>query len=165
MRTPLVEVILDELTYDRDMLSPFLQVFHEPRWKLEIIMQFFRKYIPKPSVRTRRSNGSSEDSSLNGVLKCFSNTTSTKNIVKKLGFEVVQLLLAHALQALLSMPSDQHLENTSYYKELIGSSATEICKNIITAFNSLRSVDGDIDILPIGKEALFAAATILSSAS
>lgn len=77
VRTPLVEVILDELTYDRYMLSPFLQVFDEPRWKLEIIMQFFRKYIPKPSVRTRRSNGSSEDSSLNGVLKCFSNTTST----------------------------------------------------------------------------------------
>ncbi|GKV36796.1 hypothetical protein SLEP1_g44889 [Rubroshorea leprosula] len=164
-RTPLIEIILDELTYDRDLLSPFLQVFDEPRWKLEIILQFFRKYIPKPSVRTRRSNGSSEDLSLNGILKCFSNGTSTKNIVKKISVDVVQLLLAHALLALLSMPSEQHIEDTPDCKELIGGSIMEICKNITTAFNSLKTVDENIEILPFGKEALFAAATILSSTS
>ncbi|KAL1828005.1 hypothetical protein ACET3Z_006417 [Daucus carota] len=29
------------------MLSPFLQAFHEPRWKLEMVMQCIRKYVAK----------------------------------------------------------------------------------------------------------------------
>ncbi|XWS15803.1 hypothetical protein CRYUN_Cryun34aG0033000 [Craigia yunnanensis] len=40
VRTPLVEMTLDELTYDRDILSPFLQVFNDPKWKLDIIAAF-----------------------------------------------------------------------------------------------------------------------------
>uniref|UniRef100_A0A6N2KEH3 Uncharacterized protein n=1 Tax=Salix viminalis TaxID=40686 RepID=A0A6N2KEH3_SALVM len=46
VRTPLMEIILDEITYDTDMLSPFLKVFNEPKWKLEIILQYFSKYTP-----------------------------------------------------------------------------------------------------------------------
>ncbi|XP_020541363.1 negative regulator of systemic acquired resistance SNI1 isoform X2 [Jatropha curcas] len=99
VRTPLVEIILDELTYDRDMLYQFLQIFNEPKWKLEIILQYFSKYIAKPSVRTRRSNSPIEDDgTFIGVLKGFSNVTTTKNITKRIGQDIVQMLLAHAFQ-------------------------------------------------------------------
>lgn len=47
-------------------------------------------------VRTRRSNSLVNDSTFEGVLKCFSNSRSTKNIIKKIGMDVAQLLLAHA---------------------------------------------------------------------
>ena len=50
------------------------------------------------SVRTRRSNGSTNDSTFGGVLKCFSNGNNTKSIVKKISTEVAQLLLAQAFQ-------------------------------------------------------------------
>ncbi|RVW95806.1 Negative regulator of systemic acquired resistance SNI1 [Vitis vinifera] len=99
VRTPLVEIIIDELTYNEDILSPFLQVFNEPKWKLEIALQYFWKYISKPSVRTRRSNGPTEDATFGGLLKYFSNNTNTKNVIRKIGTEVAQLLLAHAFQA------------------------------------------------------------------
>ncbi|KAJ8761086.1 hypothetical protein K2173_000765 [Erythroxylum novogranatense] len=101
VRTPLLEIILDELTYNRDLLSPFFQKFHHPKWKLEIILQYFSKYNAKPSVRTRRSNSSTEDATFNGVLRCFSNITSTKKIIKKISKDVVQLLLAHGFQVIL----------------------------------------------------------------
>uniref|UniRef100_A0A5B7AXL5 Negative regulator of systemic acquired resistance SNI1 n=1 Tax=Davidia involucrata TaxID=16924 RepID=A0A5B7AXL5_DAVIN len=99
VRTPVVEIILDELTYNRDILSPFFQDFNEPKWKLEIVVQYFWKYIAKPSVRTRRSNGSTDNATFDGLLKCFSNGNSTKNITKKISPEVTQLLLAHGFQA------------------------------------------------------------------
>ncbi|XP_031278111.1 negative regulator of systemic acquired resistance SNI1-like [Pistacia vera] len=99
VRTPLMDIILDELTYDRDMLSPFLQVFSEPKWKLEIVVQYFLKYTTtKPSVCTRRSNSPKDDATFKGVLNCFSNSISTKNIMKKISTDIVQLLLAHAFQ-------------------------------------------------------------------
>ncbi|XWS12566.1 hypothetical protein CRYUN_Cryun37aG0100800 [Craigia yunnanensis] len=166
VRTPLVEIILDELTYDRDILSPFLQVFNDPKWKLEIIVQYFLKYIAKPSVCTRRSNGPFEDSTFIGVLKSFSNSSSTRNIIKKIDVEVVQLLLAHAFQAYLSMSSKQNLRGMSDCKEaVIDSSLMEISKNVIAAFNSLRGADENIEISSLGKEALFTAAMIISTTS
>lgn len=59
-------------------------------------------YMLQPSVRTRRSNGSTEDETFIGALKCFSNKTSTKSTIKKIGLEVVQFLLAHGFQVLFS---------------------------------------------------------------
>ncbi|KAK7832249.1 negative regulator of systemic acquired resistance sni1, partial [Quercus suber] len=81
VRTPLVEVILDELTYNKGLLSPFLQ--------------YFWKYIAKPSIRTRRSTDFVDDETFNGALKCFSNGSSTKGIIKRIGIKEIQLLLAH----------------------------------------------------------------------
>lgn len=101
-----------------------LQVFDDPKWKLEIVIQYLTKYIPKvyllfdllvylilifsnkwcsisfwlqPSVRTRRSNTpQGEDlKTLNGILKTFSNGTNAKNITKKIGPVVVQILIGH----------------------------------------------------------------------
>lgn len=164
VRTPLVEIIIDELTYNEDILSPFLQVFNEPKWKLEIALQYFWKYISKPSVRTRRSNGPTEDATFGGLLKYFSNNTNTKNVIRKIGTEVAQLLLAHAFQAYLSLSSEQQsVKGISNSKEDASISSLEICKNIISAFNSFRGKDGHVEILPLGKEALFTAATILST--
>lgn len=164
VRTPLVEIIIDELTYNEDILSPFLQVFNEPKWKLEIALQYFWKYISKPSVRTRRSNGPTEDATFGGLLKYFSNNTNTKNVIRKIGTEVAQLLLAHAFQAYLSLSSEQQsVKGISNSKEDASISSLEICKNMISAFNSFRGKDGHVEILPLGKEALFTAATILST--
>ncbi|XP_058195898.1 negative regulator of systemic acquired resistance SNI1 isoform X2 [Rhododendron vialii] len=99
VRTPVVEIIQDELTYNRDAISPFFQVFNEPQWKMEILLQYFQKYIAKPSVLTRRSSEPIEDATFDGVLKCFSNINSVKSIIKKISIEVAQLLLAHTFQA------------------------------------------------------------------
>ncbi|XVF87391.1 hypothetical protein PTKIN_Ptkin18bG0116400 [Pterospermum kingtungense] len=166
VRTSLVEIILDELTYDRDILSPFLQVFNDPKWKLEIIVQYFLKYTAKPSIRSRRSNGPSEDSTLIGVLKSFTNSSSTRHIIKRIDVEVVQLLLAHAFQAYLSMSSRLHLSGISDCKEAVtDSSLLEISKNVIAAFDSLRGAEKSIEISSLGKEAIFTAAMIISTIS
>ncbi|GMN43629.1 hypothetical protein TIFTF001_012830 [Ficus carica] len=101
VRTPMVELILDELTYNRDILHPFLQAYAEPKWKLEVVVQYLWKYIAKPSVRTRRSNGSADDTTFGGTLKCFTNITSTRSTTKKIGAEVTQLLLVHGFQVIV----------------------------------------------------------------
>ncbi|KAL0353022.1 UNVERIFIED_CONTAM: Negative regulator of systemic acquired resistance SNI1 [Sesamum angustifolium] len=107
VRTPVVDIILDELIYDNDILCSFLQVF-DPKWKLEIVVQYFLKYITKYSVQTRRSSGKVNIENLNGVLKCLSNRTSTRSIIKKISTELIQLLLAYAFQAYVLL-SYQHV--------------------------------------------------------
>ncbi|XP_052183658.1 negative regulator of systemic acquired resistance SNI1 isoform X1 [Diospyros lotus] len=159
LRTPVVELIQDELSYNRDALSPFFQVFNEPEWKLEIIVQYLQKYISKPSVRTRQSSVPTDDATFDGILKCFLDTNRAKNITKKITSEVAQLLLAHAFQAYLSL-SSQHLDG-----DVRDSSLVDICKDIISAFTNLKRIDKHMEILPFGKEALFTAATILSTKS
>ncbi|KAK4347208.1 hypothetical protein RND71_033547 [Anisodus tanguticus] len=167
VRTRAAEIILDELAYNSDMLSPFFQVFDDPWWKLKMIMQYFQKYIPKASVRTRRSKSPPvNDSTFEGVLKCFSNSSSTKNIIKKIGTEVAQLLLGHAFLAYLSVSAESSAEHVDGFEEIVkGSCLTEICKHIIAAFTSIRKEDKNTEILLFGKEAVFTAASILSTKS
>lgn len=57
-------------------------------------------YNLQPSVRTRRSNGPAEDATFSGVLKCISNSSSTKSITKKIGAHAIHLLLAHGFQVI-----------------------------------------------------------------
>ncbi|XP_038984953.1 negative regulator of systemic acquired resistance SNI1 isoform X2 [Phoenix dactylifera] len=138
-RVPMLEIILDELTYNKDYISPFLMVFSEPKWKLEIILQYFSKYTTKSSVRTRRSNETSYDATLESVLSFFSTATSTKNIVKKISSEVAKLLLAHAFQACLSL---QHCSrHNAYSTERIGGTLSQISNKLVSAFQSLRKYD------------------------
>ncbi|KAJ4975776.1 hypothetical protein NE237_000882 [Protea cynaroides] len=161
VRTPLVEIILDELTYDKDLLLQFLLVFSDPKWKLEIILLYFRKYITKPSTRTRRSNNSSDDDTFHGILRCFSNGTSTKSIIKKISVDVGQLLLAHGFQAYLSLQLCVQ-QNAASGGDIVAVSLVQICKDMISAFRNLQTTDGGMEIIPIGKEALFTAATIVT---
>ncbi|KAF5944348.1 hypothetical protein HYC85_018425 [Camellia sinensis] len=143
-----------------------LMVFNEPKWKLELIIQYFQKYIAKPSTRTRQSSDPIDDATYDGILKSFSNSNCAKNIIKKISAEVAQLLLAHAFQAYLSLSSQHSAESICQSKEDVReSSLVEICKNIISAFTNLRRIDENMEILPSGKEALFTAATILSTKS
>ncbi|KAJ1387557.1 hypothetical protein SESBI_39891, partial [Sesbania bispinosa] len=118
-----------------------------------------------PSVRTRRSNGCNEDATFDGALKCFSNKTGTKSIIKKTGADVIQLLLAHGFQAQLSILSEGNADNISGDKEEGASALVDLCQTFISAFDSLRSTDEHMEILSIGKEALFTAATIISMKS
>ncbi|KAI8000485.1 Negative regulator of systemic acquired resistance SNI1 [Camellia lanceoleosa] len=143
-----------------------LMVFNEPKWKLELIVQYFQKYIAKPSIRTRQSSDPIDDATYDGILKSFSNSNCAKNIIKKISAEVAQLLLAHAFQAYLSLSTQHSAEGICQSKEDVrDSSLVEICKNMISTFTNLRTIDEDMEILPFGKEALFTAATILSTKS
>ncbi|CAN1166131.1 Negative regulator of systemic acquired resistance SNI1 [Linum perenne] len=163
-RAPVIELVLDELLYEKEMLSPFLQRFNEPKWKTELILLYFQKYTAKPSVRTRSSNDLLEDlHTISGILKGFSNFTTAKSIARKIGADVVQLLIAHAFQAHLSLcSSKQDGEGTT--DDAAGSSVVEMCEDVIAAFNSLKkTASWKLEIQPIGKEALFTAAMILST--
>uniref|UniRef100_A0A7N0UG95 Negative regulator of systemic acquired resistance SNI1 n=1 Tax=Kalanchoe fedtschenkoi TaxID=63787 RepID=A0A7N0UG95_KALFE len=167
VRTPAMEIILDELMYNTDALFHFLQVFDEPNWKLELAVQYLRKYIAKPSVRTRRSQESADDGTLVGLLKTLSNHATAKTVIRKIrSREVLGLLLAHAFQAYLSLSlgeKKQYAQGSDTSLELLGgSSREEVCKGVISAFQSLKKADERAGALPIGKQALFTAAAILS---
>ncbi|XP_028241120.1 negative regulator of systemic acquired resistance SNI1-like [Glycine soja] len=157
-RTPLMDIILDELAYNKDSVPVFLKMVSEPKWKLEIVVQYLWKYITKPSVRTRKSNGHTEDATFGGALKCFSNITGTKSLIKKIGVDVVQFLLAHGFQAHLSILSKGNAGD----KQGGNSALVDLCQAFISAFDSLRSTNEHMEILSMGKEALFTAATIIS---
>ncbi|KAK9051674.1 hypothetical protein SSX86_028302 [Deinandra increscens subsp. villosa] len=158
-RTPATEIILDELSYDKNILFPFFQALDKPKLKLDMIVQYLKKYIPKTSIRTRRSNGSTDDSTFGGVLNSFSNGNNTKSIIKKISSEVAQLLLAHAFQAYILLPS-QH--STESKEDTAENSRPNICKDMISAFTCLKKADKHTEIQPFGKEALFTAAIMLS---
>jgi hypothetical protein len=64
----------------------------------KIIHDFLPSLSLQGAVRTRRSDNSQQDLKLGSVLSFFSTTTSAKAIVKKMGTEVAQHLLAHAYQ-------------------------------------------------------------------
>ncbi|CAI9087340.1 OLC1v1021391C1 [Oldenlandia corymbosa var. corymbosa] len=163
VRTPAAEIILNELTYDGDILSPFFLAVDEPDWKLKLVVQFFQKYIPKSSARTRRSNGSASDVTFDGILKCFSNQSISKGVNKKIRAEVTQLLLAHAFKAYLSIASNQSAEDISGTKQDTGAGClVEICRNIISAFACLQKDNKRCELLEISKEALFTAGTIIA---
>nr|AFK40407.1 unknown [Lotus japonicus] len=165
-RTPLIDIILDELAYSKDTVPLFLEIFSEPKWKLEIIVQYLWRYITKPSVRTRRTNNCTEDATFDEALKCFSNKTGTKSTIKKIGADVIQLLLAHGFQAQLLILSERNEDgNISEDKEEGAKTVVHFCQTLISAFESLISTDEHAEILSIGKEALFTAATIISMKS
>nr|GEV08315.1 negative regulator of systemic acquired resistance SNI1 isoform X1 [Tanacetum cinerariifolium] len=137
-RTPAMEIILEELTYDKNILVPFFQALDKPKLKLDMAVQYLQKYIPKTSVRTRRSNGSENDSTFGGILKYFSNGNNTKSIIKKISTEAAQLLLAHAFQAYILLPSQQSTDSS---KDIVDNSLLEICNNMVSAFACLNKTD------------------------
>ncbi|WOL09342.1 hypothetical protein Cni_G18095 [Canna indica] len=158
-RLPILDIIVDELTYDKDSLPQFLMAFSDPKWKLELILQYFSKYLTKSSVRTRRSNDTQNDETLKGILSNFSTATKTKNTVKKVSSEAAQLLLTHAFQACLCLVhGPKQIASTI---ERTGATLPVICNSLISAFRNLREVDEDLEITSFAKEALFTAATVL----
>ncbi|KAL6624352.1 hypothetical protein ACP70R_031673 [Stipagrostis hirtigluma subsp. patula] len=157
-RNPIMEVILDELTYNISYLSPFLLACADSKWKLEIILQYFSKYCGKAAVRTRRSDNSQQDLTLESVLSFFLTATSAKAMAKKMSSEVAQLLLAHAYQVCLSVQGDSR--NTTATTEKIGASLQQISCSFISAFQNLQKINLNIQISPFEKEALFTAATL-----
>ncbi|XP_068657518.1 negative regulator of systemic acquired resistance SNI1 isoform X2 [Aristolochia californica] len=138
VRTPLVELILEELMYNKDLLCPFLEA----------------------SVRTRRSNNIVEAATLENVLKLFSNETKARQIVKKVNADAAQLLLSQAFHAYMSLKQGVDTSST-LDEEIGGSSIVQICRDMISAFQNLRRTTKDLEIELFQKEALFTAATIL----
>ncbi|CAH9114218.1 unnamed protein product [Cuscuta epithymum] len=56
VRTPVSEIILDEITYNTDALS-FFQIFDEPEQKLKLIVHYLQKYIPKKEIDDSENPG------------------------------------------------------------------------------------------------------------
>ncbi|OWM91159.1 hypothetical protein CDL15_Pgr000102 [Punica granatum] len=145
VRTPLLETILDEVTYDAGNLSTVLQVFNHPKWKLELVLQYFSKYIVKPTVRTRRRlSDSAEDATFHGTLRSLGNMNSVRSVVKKISAEAVQLLLAHGFQAHLALSSKHYQYDDISDSKAKDSSLREISEEMISAFNNLRKTDGNL---------------------
>nr|GMD83246.1 negative regulator of systemic acquired resistance SNI1 isoform X2 [Ipomoea batatas] len=141
VRTPVSEIILDEITYNSDILSSFFQIFDEPKQKLKLIVQYLQKYIPKSSVRTRRSNGSANNATFDSILKCFSNANSTKSIIKKISGDVAQLLLGHAFQVIVLSSAYLSMCDADFEEGVKRCSLPEVCQNIITAFTCIKRED------------------------
>ncbi|KAF0891389.1 hypothetical protein E2562_009820 [Oryza meyeriana var. granulata] len=138
-RNPILDAVLDELTYNISYLSPFLLNFVEWKWKLEIILQYFSKYCGKPAVRTRRSDNSQHDLTLENVLSLFSTVATAKAIVKKMSSEVVQLLLANAYQVCLYVEGDSSKDSDATKK--IGATLLQISDGFVSAFQNLRKIN------------------------
>lgn len=70
---------------------------------ISLLVSSFTLYYPilQPSVRTRRSNGSVDDTTFSGALKYLSDITGTRSAIKKMGNEVIQLLLVHGFQVIV----------------------------------------------------------------
>ncbi|KAL4584351.1 hypothetical protein LXL04_008950 [Taraxacum kok-saghyz] len=68
-------------------------------------------------------------------LKSFSNGSNTKCIIKKMSTEVAQLLLAHAFQAYISLPSQDSSESKEDDND--DNSLPDICNHMISAFTCL----------------------------
>ncbi|KAI4365155.1 hypothetical protein MLD38_021169 [Melastoma candidum] len=164
VRTPTADIMLDELIYNDDILSPFLQAFDQQQWKLSIILQYFAKYMLKPTVRTRKGSDSSNHYTFNGVLKSLSEPSSLKGITKKIGSNTIQLLLAHAFKSHLSLANNPDLHGVSAdsTEDQKGSSLIEVCCKMISAFECLKNTE-NLEIIPVGKEALFVASAILDA--
>ncbi|KAH6792971.1 hypothetical protein C2S52_003448 [Perilla frutescens var. hirtella] len=163
VRTPVMEIILDEFIYDNDVLFSFLKVF-DPKWRLEIIVQYFQKYVAKHSFQTRRSS-TTVDTDFDGVLKCLSNSKSTRSIIKKIRTEVIQSLLAYAFQAYVVLSYHESEGLSDMGEDVKSDSAVEVCKNFVSAFTCLQQEDPDTEILCCGKQALITAAGIISTKS
>ncbi|XP_057764334.1 negative regulator of systemic acquired resistance SNI1 isoform X2 [Salvia miltiorrhiza] len=159
VRTPVVEIILDELMNDTDVLSSFLKVF-DPKWRLEIIVQYFQKYIAKRSVQTRSLNGTVNTENFDGVLKYLSNSKSTRSIIKRITTEAIQMLLAYAFQAHVMLLYNESEGFSDMVEDVKSDSVVEVCKDIISAFTCLKQEDPEI--LCCGKQALITAAAIIS---
>ncbi|KQJ94608.1 negative regulator of systemic acquired resistance SNI1 isoform X2 [Brachypodium distachyon] len=157
-RNPILEVVLDELSYNTTNLSSVLLAFVEWKSKLEIILLYFSRYYVKPAVRTRRSDNSQQDLTVESVLSLFSAATSAKAIVKNMHPDNAQLFLAHTYQVCLSIQGDSS-KNTDA-TQMIGATLLQISCKFVSAFQNLRKMNPNIEISPFEKEALFTAATL-----
>ncbi|PIN10424.1 hypothetical protein CDL12_16987 [Handroanthus impetiginosus] len=155
-----------ETTFLKNMLllQYLINVLEGDFWPRNCTYQGKMSFFPC-SVQTRRSSTTINTETFDGVLKCLSNSSSTRSIIKKISTEVVQLLLAYAFQAYLALSYHVSEGLSDSMEDVKSNSVEEVCKNIISAFTCLRQADPHTGILSIGKEALFTAAAILPTKS
>eukprot|EP01018_Ginkgo_biloba_P004632 Gb_29640 [translate_table: standard] len=157
-RTPVLEIIMDEMSYNKELIAPFLQAMTEPKWKMNIILMYFLKYCSRSVARVLESRN--EETTLEDIFNCFSNATNLRSMTKRISGDVIQLLLAHGFQAYFSLR--QQVKSLSFLSNNREDEALfkETCKSFITTFRNLENVYGDLEIIEAGKAALFTAATI-----
>ncbi|KAG9442371.1 hypothetical protein H6P81_018225 [Aristolochia fimbriata] len=150
LRTPLVELILEELMYNKDLVCPFLEVFSDPKWKLICSILASIVIWSKNIVETV---------TVENVLKLLSNESKARQVVKKLNADVAQLLLTLAFQAYLSLKQGVETRSTAD-EDVRSSSLAQICRDMFSACKNLRTNE-KLEMEPFAKEALFTAAAIL----
>ncbi|PKA47251.1 hypothetical protein AXF42_Ash017196 [Apostasia shenzhenica] len=101
-RVPVLDNVLDVLTYDKDLLSPFLEenVLCSTALSQEAYgtpISRVRSSTEPPSTRTRSSKDSPNDT-FESILNCFSTVATGRILVKKVTSKVALLLIAHAFQ-------------------------------------------------------------------
>ncbi|XP_057856043.2 negative regulator of systemic acquired resistance SNI1 isoform X1 [Cryptomeria japonica] len=158
-RTPVLEIVIDELSYNKELISPYLQGTVEAKWKTNIILTFFSKHCPR-SIKMFERN--IDESTIIDIFNCFSNVTNVRIISKRMGEDVIQLLLVHGFQAYFSLQqgtcSLSHVKDNAEGETLL----KETCKSFITSFRNLKRVYKELELVAGGREALFTAATIMS---
>ncbi|XP_078430513.1 negative regulator of systemic acquired resistance (SNI1) [Wolffia australiana] len=160
VRVPLLEMIVDQLSYNTDVISPFLHAFSKAEWKIEIIVHYLRKYCAGSSVHTRKSKSSSDNATFEAILKWFGDVRNVKSITRKMSSEVAKLLLAHGFQAYISLSYKKKSPSTVNGIKR-DDSLLEVSEDLICALENIRK-NGDIHLSAFEKEALFSAGTILT---
>ncbi|KAH9308878.1 hypothetical protein KI387_036789, partial [Taxus chinensis] len=135
-RTPVLEIVIDELSYNKDLISPYLEGMAEAKWKTNIVLTFFSKHCPRAIKMFERNI---EETTIKDVFNCFSNVTNVRSATKRMGVDVIQLLLVHGFQAYFS------LQQEAYRFSLVEANAEdesllkETCELFITTFRNLKS--------------------------
>lgn len=155
-RTPVLEIVINELSYNKELIGPFLQALTEPKWKMDIILTYLLKYFSR--YMTKNVGSDIEATAIQDIFNFFSDVTNARNIVKKIGADSLQLLLLHGFQAYFSLRKGTDFMNSSGQDVLL----KETCKSFIATFQNLKSVYRNFELVTVGRDALFTAATILS---
>ncbi|KAI3766917.1 hypothetical protein L2E82_16996 [Cichorium intybus] len=81
-RTQAMEIIMEELTYDKNILFPFLQALDKPKLKMDMIVQYFQKYLSKAYI-SLHSTENKEDIDDNSLPEICKNMISAFTCLKK----------------------------------------------------------------------------------
>lgn len=161
-RAPILETIIGELIYNKNQILPFLEVFGEPKWKLEMILLYLGKYCKKdvhkikeeypddwlmaefltlPTTDTKKTNDSPCDGTLQSIMNFFSNRAISCGILREITFEVALFLVAQAFKCYLSLQADP--KNAVFLTRMIGESTLlEVCSGLISTFQCICELDG-----------------------
>jgi len=155
-RTPVLEIVIDELSYNKELIGPFLQALTEPKWKMDIILTYLLKYFSR--YITKNVGSDIEATTIQDIFNFFSDVTNARSITRRISADLLQLVLVHGFQAYFSLRKGSDFMNSCEQKVLL----KETCKSFIATFQNLQSVYKNFELVAVGRDALFTAATILS---
>lgn len=158
-RTPVLEIVINELCYNKSLIGPFLQALTEPKWKMDIILTYIMKYFSR-SI-TKNVGSDIEATTIKDIFNFLSDASATnaRSMTKRISAVLLKLLLVHGFQAYFSLREGTNFMNSSEEDVLL----KETCELFLSAFQNLQSADNkNLELIAVERDALFTAATILS---